>query len=585
MDKNELYLKIKNIILNISVLMIFFAGLLNIGLLLPYRYKFVRSVELYYYHIAPEALVIHRAMATAVGLIMLFISHRLFKRMKIAWFITELVLQISIVLYILKFHSFLHVFPVTEFFIFIILIIWRKDFTKETNRINLKWGVIVALVSVFLILLDTALGLFFLGNHYNNVHNFKDALMRSLELLFYMDVSAIEPRTRVAVAFAESAVILNWASIITAVFLVLKPLIYQPIRDRYDTEKVRNYLNLYGFNPISYVAVEKDKKYFFSSIADGVIAYVIAGGVAVCAGDPICSDENVPILVGQFMTHCRENDLDICFLQTTDKLLPFFKSMGFGITKYGEEAMFDLKTYNISGGKAAKVRQAVNNANRHEINVIEYKPQHNRDRKLESEIMDVSKEWLAIKKNSELSFMLGSVGLDNPMDRRYFTAIDKNGKVQGFVVFIPFKGKDGYYADVTRRRDDAPIGVMEKIITSAFDTMKSEGISWGSLGLAPLANLKEKGNKKTIADAALDFVYEHMNSFYGFKTLHQYKKKYNPTYWEPRYMVYYPKMFTPKIAYSIIKAQNPKGVTDFLFTQMKQIFSGKDPDKEKSKAK
>ncbi|MCX7714740.1 MAG: phosphatidylglycerol lysyltransferase domain-containing protein [Clostridia bacterium] len=581
MKKYSVIIKIKKMITDLAILLIIISGLGNIGLSLPHKYVILKAIELHYNLFSPETMAIHRAMSTAVGFILLFLSYRLYKRMRLAWLIAVSVLPISIILYILKFHNFSNIFTFSEFIILIILIMGYKDFNKESDPINLKWGIIVALVSVFLIILNTAIGLLFLRNHYNNIHSFRDCFIRSLQLLFYMDISVIEPKTRVASLFGRSAIILNWTSILAGLFLILKPLVYQPILTMFDKEKIRNYLLLYGGNPISYVAVENDKKYFFGNKVEGAIAYVTVSGVAVCAGDPICREEDYAVLLGQFITYCKQNDLDICFCQTTEKFLPCFRSMGFGIKKYGEEAMFDLQTYTISGGKAAKVRQAINNANREGIDVIEYKPLEGRNKELETKILDVSKEWLSFKKSGELSFMLGSVGLDNPMDRRYFVAVDRQQDIQGFVVFTPFNGKNGYYADVTRRRKSAPIGVMEKIVISAFEIMKSEGVAWGSLGLAPLANVKENEGIKTLVDGALEFIYEHMNNFYGFKTLHQYKKKYNPTCWEPRYLVYYPKVFTPKIAYAIIKAQNPKGVTDFLATQIKQVFQGiKDTNKK-----
>jgi len=102
--------------------------------------------------------------------------------------------------------------------------------------------------------------------------------------------------------------------------------------------------------------------------------------------------------------------------------------------------------------------------------------------------------------------------------------------------------------------------------------MKLEGVKWGSLGLAPLANVTED---RKITCKLLEFIYEKLNNFYGFKSLHHYKKKYGCTAWEPRYLVYYPKMFTPKIAYSIIKAHNSKGVSNFILIQLKSIFATK----------
>lgn len=49
-----------------------------------------------------------------------------------------------------------------------------------------------------------------------------------------------------------------------------------------------------------------------------------------------------------------------------------------------------------------------------------------------------------------LTFVMGTVGLENPMDKRYFYATDADGKIVAFIVFVPFLGKRGYMADVTR---------------------------------------------------------------------------------------------------------------------------------------
>lgn len=70
--------------------------------------------------------------------------------------------------------------------------------------------------------------------------------------------------------------------------------------------------------------------------------------------------------------------------------------------------------------------------------------------RIEQQIHSISKQWLDNKKSSELSFMLGIISLDNPKERRYFAAYDSEGKMLGFIVFSPFAGGEGYYADVTR---------------------------------------------------------------------------------------------------------------------------------------
>ena len=394
-------------------------------------------------------------------------------------------------------------------------------------------------------------------------------------MLFLIDFSTLGHLSTRELVFVRTETAINWTGVLAALFFILKPLVYQSFVTPFDKEKVRKLLDKYGENSLSYSAIEDDKKYYFGYNVEGVIVYTIAAGVAVCAGDPICSEVDMPLLITEFITHCKQNDFEICFCHTLEKHILLYTFLGFGNTKCGEEPMFDLETYNLAGGKAAKIRNAINHASALGITISEYKPLEKRDKLIEQQINDVSDEWLKSKNSSELSFMLGTISLDNPMDRRYFAAYDNEKKMLGFIVFSPFVGGNGYLADITRRRTNAPIGVMEKITIEAFDKMKLEGVKWGTLGLAPLVNASTEGG---MSGKLFKFTYEKLNSFYGFKGLYHYKKKYGPTVWENRYLVYYPKLFTPKIAYSIIKAQNPKGVGKFLFEQLKAFWGAKKED-------
>ena len=149
---------------------------------------------------------------------------------------------------------------------------------------------------------------------------------------------------------------------------------------------------------------------------------------------------------------------------------------------------------------------------------------------------------------------MGTAGLENPMDKRYFYARDKDNQIVAFIVFVPFLGKDGYMADVTRHGNGAPGGVMETIIYEAFQVFKSEGIHYGSLGVAPLAGLDDE--KAEPVEKLLRFVYDHLNECYGFKDLYRAKEKYSPTEWIPAYYIYLPKFPTPDMFYAVVKIQN-----------------------------
>lgn len=559
----------KEYIINISILLTVLLGIENIVYVpfFPQKEVMLMLSTRYGYFIS-QTLTLHRTFSVIVGLVLILISYNLYKRMRIALVISIIMLLASTLTHIFKYHSILQVVNYIEIFVIFVLTVNYKDFKRATDPMSLKRAIKLSIVIIFFLFINLVFTVRVLHNVRTNAEGIGRALLQIVKIILFVDPSLLGHINKAQMIYVNSSIAITWIGIAFILILILKPLVYEPIATARDRERVRKLLFLYGENPTSYLSIENDKKYYFSKQVEGVVVYVVTAGVAVCVGDPVCSDEDMPILIVEFMTYCKQNDLDICFCQTIGKHLPLYTQLGFGSTKYGEEAMFALENYELKGGKTAKIRNAINHATALGIYVIEYCPLKERDNYIEQQIFDISKEWLENKKSGELSFMLGTISLDNPRDRRYFAAFDSDNKMLAFEVFSPFAGGKGYFADVTRRRTAAPIGVMEKITIEAFRKMKTDGVKWGSLGLAPLANVSEDGS---LTGKLLDLIYEKFNSFYGFKKLHHYKKKYGPTLWEPRYLVYYPRLFSPKIAYSIIKAQNPKGVTDFLLSQLRNL--------------
>jgi phosphatidylglycerol lysyltransferase len=50
-------------------------------------------------------------------------------------------------------------------------------------------------------------------------------------------------------------------------------------------------------------------------------------------------------------------------------------------------------------------------------------------------------------------------------------------------------------------------------------------------------------------------VYEHVNQFYNFKGLHEFKAKYDPE-WSPRYLVYPSPVSLPSVAIAMMRADS-----------------------------
>ena len=120
------------------------------------------------------------------------------------------------------------------------------------------------------------------------------------------------------------------------------------------------------------------------------------------------------------------------------------------------------------------MRMNINHATKAGVTVHEYNVLEKRDPAIDKEFNRITNEWLEVKKSGMLQFTMGTVGLENPMDKRYFYALNSDGKMVAFIVFVPFLGKNGYMADVTRHGKDAPGGVMETIIYQAFRYLKKK---------------------------------------------------------------------------------------------------------------
>lgn len=551
---------------NIIIGLVALTGVYNILLALPWHYRIISRFS----NLVLESIYLNKTLSVLTGFFMLILANGLNKRIKVAWIISVPVLAISFSVQVHR-TNFFHLSTLIGLYVLLGLIYNYKYFCRESDPFTLKLGIKITVLALLFSALYGLAGFWIIKlQHLPNL-TVGTGYEKIMDVILNEIPRELSVKSAIIYNFARTVLLVIAFSLLTGLILILKPflLIQNPTAE--DREKVYELVQNFGDNPVSFLTLERDKKYFFSSNGKGVVAYVVQGGVAVAAGDPLCPDEEAYGLLQEFTEHCRSNFLDICFSTVSDKFLAEFKKLGYGVVRYGEEAIFKLDEYSLTGSKTQKVRQAINAANRAGIKIFEYEPLIKRNNELEEQIEEVSKEWLDSKKSGELGFLLGSISLNDPRRRKYFIATSPENRLEAFLVCVPYAGGKGYYLDVTRKRPNAPKGVMEKLVIESFKLLQEKGVEEASLGLAPLANVKA-GTEMSLASALLDFIYENMNTFYGFKTLYQYKKKYNPTFWIVRYLTFYPGTFSPKIVIGLLKAQNPNGISDFLLTKLKKLF-------------
>ena len=507
---------------------------------------------------------INRFVQRVISVILLVIAWQLYQRKRMAWTFCLILLSVSLFLhFVLHHHSFNTVIIVLEIYALTALSLCHSGFRRPSDRLSSKHAILVAAAAIVAVLISAALGRAALSQSTGKSVSFWESMVETFGIIFGENSSFP--------AYDWFVLCFVWLCIIICIVMVLHTAVISRKATEAEKNHARELVIKYGQNPSSYLALEDDKTLFFGKEVDGVIAYGIVGNVVTVCGDPICAPEDFLIFLAEFKAFCSECSYQCIFLGTTDAFIKEYGQLGYNHVKSGEEACFKLSEYQLSGGKMQKLRSLINHANK-TVTTHEYKPNENKDSKIEKEIDDVSEAWLEGKKSGQLGFSVGGVGLDDPLDRRYFYAIDEEGKMVAFNVFLPYANKNGYMADVTRRVPHAPGGVTEKLIFDGFMTFKEEGAEWGSMGQAPLANVHEEGVKDDMTVKLLEFIYEKCNKFYGFKDLHHAKEKYSPTVWAPGYFVYSSKNITPEMAFASVKIQNPGGISDYLLSSLKARF-------------
>jgi len=561
-----------------KVVILLLIGIALFNLFVPYHMIFKHGMDPLI-----RNMEIHHALRRLFSFFIILVAWKLYKRVSMAWFITVVALSGILYLHLKELPTHIvSIMFVLELFIYFVLIASKNYYSRKMDTYSLKRGMFVYIIYAGFIIGNAAAGLYHIHRSFRHTPSCANMLGQVIAIM-------TDPDNLNLTIFPDNMLYHRfvfwfcWICIIIGFFYILTPYISKKIHTAEDLQKARELVKKYGQNCSSYLTLESDKTLFFGVKVQGCIAYGIIRDTVVVLGDPICAKEDVFILLHEFRESCSKNGYGILFMNTTGVFLDEYRKMGLSVVKCGDEPRIDTSLYSLSGKAVSKVRLNINHANKEEIIVKEYKPLVEKNENLEMEMMSVSKEWFSMKKSSELVFTMGSIGFEDPMDRRYFYALNKENQVEGFIVFVPFDGMNGYMTDVTRHKLSATRGVMEKILYEAVLQFKEEHIQWVSLAAAPLAGLEAETE---VTAKLLNLVYKKMNHLYGFQSLYQTKLKYNPTVWEPSYYVYDTPVLTPAMAYAIVKVQNPLGLKDFVksfFHNIRAEYIQKKKQKEQEK--
>ncbi len=302
----------------------------------------------------------------------------------------------------------------------------------------------------------------------------------------------------------------------------------------------------HGRDSLHYLSLNQDNSFFFGDKVRGVTAYTLVGKRAMSMGDPVCRSDDMEAFVDEYLDFCRKSRIKPIFNSVSEHAAGILKRRGLIVLKYGEEAILKLDEYTFPKSSTA-LRRNYNKVEKTGAILKEYYPGVERDYDLEEKIRQLAEAYYA-SKGYKMGYSVGGLDFDRLYDRRFFITVNESGELLTFLTFLPYNRSGSYCVDIMCRKTDTMTGVMEHALLSAAMKMKGEGVDEVSLGVAPLSGIDVSDPKTSKTEKLLNSIFNSMEYGYNFKNLYRFKKKFAPTFWKPRFLVYHPGISLKKLA-------------------------------------
>ena len=487
--------------------------------------------------------------AALAGFALLMLASGLWRRKRIAWLLTLLVLFVSILSHLLKGLDYEEAGIAA--FLGAWLVYLHPHFHARSDPPSMRQGLVtLAAATAFTLLYGTA-GFYLLDRHFQTNFLLLPAIRQTIVMFTQFYDPGLQPLTGFGRYFAGSIYAVGAVTFGYALLMLARPVLMRHPPNREAATRARAIIEQHGRTALARLAFLPDKQFFFSP-GGAVVSYVVKGRVAATLGDPIGPTQDIPRAIQAFMQFCLNNDWIPAFYQVLPDFLDAYKQAGFSAISIGQEAIVSLADFSLEGRTNKGLRSGYNKiarlGYRAEILPSPVPPD------LMSELREVSDEWLTDMHGTEKRFSLGWFDEDYLNSTKVMAVYDPQGELISFANILPEYARSEATIDMMRHRQSLENGVMDFLFVSLLTWAREQGLATFSLGLSSLAGIGEKPEDPAI-ERALHYIFEHVNRFYNFKGLHEYKDKFHPD-WQPRYLVFPNPAVFPSIVLALIRADS-----------------------------
>jgi lysyl-tRNA synthetase class 2 len=248
--------------------------------------------------------------------------------------------------------------------------------------------------------------------------------------------------------------------------------------------------------------------------------------------------------------------LRLAALGVSDAVRPLFEQLGLRALYMGDEAVVETRSFSTEGRAIRKVRQSVNRLEKAGY-TSELVEGHALDAPTFAAMERVSAAWRGGRPERGFSMALDAIRREDQQDTFVQLARDGEGRLRGFLHFVPAYGRPAMSLSLMRRERETPNGLTEFMVVRAIEDLRAREVEELSLNFAAFARFlhSPRGRLEKLAGRlAL-----RADAVFQIERLYRFNAKFSPR-WEPRYAMYESVLSLPRVALAALwlEGQIPK---------------------------
>ena len=473
------------------------------------------------------------AVVALAGLSLLFVARGVRRGQRRAWMVSIVVLATTAVLHLVKGIDVEETAITLAVLAFMLLN--RGAFAAPADRLSLRRAVTTlvggALLAVSLAVAAVQLTLA-LGRRTTAL-----TLPRVIEAVGGRLVGVhLVPLPRRLDLFLTPALVAVTLGVVTAALaLASRPVVTRHAISGDALRRAREVVGRWGEGTLDYFALRSDKRFFFTG--DSAVAYAVYAGVCLVSPDPVGPESERAETWAAFSEFAYSQGWSLGVVGAGEEWLPIYRSTGMHDMYVGDEAVVDVTTLDLSGGRHKSLRQAVNRIAKYGYTISFHDP-----RTLDAEHRTAVESVMEKSRRGDVErgFSMTLGRLFDPDDRDLLMAVawGPDGAPVAFCQYVPAPGIGGYSLDLMRRdAGEHPNGLIDFLVVETARHLKERGYRGLGLNFATMRAVLAGESGDNLGQRVERWVLRRLSGSMQIESLWRFNAKFDPD-WLPRYLVY-----------------------------------------------